>query len=133
MCKRKKAKKSISKLYNMCTDINLAENNINVTHHFYQRWCERVFGHKKDISGIYDHVNKEIADCKTLKAVSGDFYLLNDYLVIAAKKENTVTLITTFGPTNECSTVYNYIKSHGAFSFNQTLKKYGKLPLNSMC
>lgn len=133
MCKRRKRKKSISKTYNMCTDINLNENTVNITHHFYQRWSERVFGHKKDINEIYNHVNEKVSACTTLKAVSGDYYLLNDYLVIAAKKDNIVTLITTFGSTDECSNVYDYIRSHGAFSFNQTLKKYGKLPLNSVC
>lgn len=133
MCKKRKSKKSISKIYNMCTDINLEENQVNITYHFYQRWKERVLVHNKTNNDIYEHVNKKVAECKTLKAVSGDYYLLDDYLVIAAKKDNIVTLITTFGDTEECQNVYDYIKSHGAFSFNQTLKKYGKIPLSSVC
>lgn len=133
MCKKKKAKKSISKLYNESVDISLEENEVNITNHFCKRWNERVLDEPETMEDVQNHLKTHISTCKTLKAVSGDFYLLNDYLVIAAKKENIVTLITTFGSTKECNTVYEYIKNYGAFSFNQTIKKYGKIPLNSYC
>ena len=129
MCKPKKRKKDIIKAYNKAQDIPLSEKEIHLTNHFCQRWRERIFNQDTDTEDIYNHINTNISNCSKLKSVSGDFYLLNEYLVIAAEENQSVTLITVLGSTDNCGNVYDYIKHHGAFSFHQALKKYGKIPL----
>lgn len=129
MCKKKKRKKDIIKAYNKAQDIPLNDKEVHLTNHFCQRWGERIFNQEKNIEDIYNHINTNISNCNKLKSVSGDFYLLNEYLVIAAEASQSVTLITVLGSTDNCSNVYDYIKHNGAFSFHRALKKYGKIPL----
>lgn len=102
---------------------------ILVSKHFYERWNERV---DKSIDNLQDFRNimAELLRDKTLLHLSGDYFMLENVIVVCSEdnKGNKV-LLTTLGIKENCPFVYQTIKYNGAKYFKKILREYGNLYL----
>lgn len=110
-------------------DISLIGKNVIVTNHFASRWNERVLNNEVDEEEALADVEKKLAYATYLKNLTGDYYILFDYLVIADESEGKVHLITVLGKVEQCEKLISYLIANGPDRLGYEIKKYGKLPL----
>lgn len=110
-------------------DISLIGKNVIVTNHFANRWNERVLNGEADEGEALADVEKKLAYATYLKNLTGDYYILFNYLIIADENEGKVHLITVLGEINRCERLISYLIENGPDKLGHEIKKYGKLPL----
>lgn len=110
-------------------DISLIGKNVIVTHHFASRWKERILNNEVDEEEALFDVEKKLGSATCLENVTGDYYTLFNYLVIADECEGKVHLITVLGEVRQCERLISYLVTNGPDKLGHEIKKYGKLPL----
>lgn len=110
-------------------DISLIGKNVIVTNHFVSRWNERVLNNEATEKEALADAEKKLAYATYLKNLTGDYYILFDYLVIADESEGKVHLITVLGELKRCERLISYLVANGPDRLGYEIKKYGKLPL----
>ena len=101
----------------------------NITLHFKERWNERV----SEISiKNFNEVFSRKFENEKFENIDGDYYKIGDIMVVMGFRDGGPALVTCIGNIEDNYMMYDLIESRGARYYNNFMRRYGKLHIETV-